>query len=224
MIEQQSPEGGAPFIIFDGVEIGKGAIIEPGVIIGTPPFGRKNGELKTIIGKNAYIRAYTIIYAGVVIGNSFQTGPHVFIREGNKIGSDVQVWCGSVLNPGNIIRRNSKIHAGVFMEMATLGVGVFIGPKTVFTDDPHPVMPPDYRECWKGATIGNGAIVGANVTLLPHVRIGTHAVIGAGSVVTKNIPAYKVAVGNPARVIKDIEDVACRVSGITHKPYVNLRK
>lgn len=204
---------------YKNVKIGKGAQIEQGVILGLPSFGKKDGEVPTIIGKNAYIRENTIIYAGVKIGNNFQTGPNVLIRENNTLGDNIVIWHGSTLNPENVIGDNSRIHAGCFLEMVTLGKSVFLGPNVTFTDDPHPIIPVDFKECMKGATVGDGAVIGGGVTILPHITIGGKAVIGAGSVVVKNIPDSKVAVGNPAKVIKDISEVICKKGGRFHHPY-----
>lgn len=208
--------------IYKNVEVGGGSTIEQGVIIGIPPFGREDGELNTTIGENAYIRAYTIIYAGTVIGNNFQTGPNVLIREDNEIGDNVVVWHGSTLNPGNRIGDETRVHASCFLEDVTLGKRVFLGPRVTFTDDPHPMVPINFRECWKGATVGESAVLGGNVTVLPHIKIGEHSVVGAGCVVVKDIPPYKVVVGNPGRIIKDVKDVVCKRSGKTHRPYQKI--
>lgn len=207
------------FKIYTNVKLGRNATIEEGVIIGLPPFGKKDGESKTIIGDDAYIRAYTIIYAGVKIGNNLQTGPNVLIREDNTIGNNVAIWHNSTLNPHNIVGSNSRIHAGCFLEMASIGESVFLGPNVIFTTDPHPCIPIQFRECWGGASIENGAAIGGNVTLLPHVKLGKNSLIGAGSVVVNDIPAGKVAVGNPAKVIKDITEINCKRSGKEHYPY-----
>lgn len=209
--------------IYKNVHLGKNVTIEPGVIIGLPPFGKKDGELETIIGDDAYIRAYTIIYAGVQIGSNFQTGPRVLIREDNIIGDDVVIWHNSTLNPENKIGNRSRIHAGCFLEKVILGQSVFIGPHVTFTDDPHPIIPINFRECWQGASIADHAVIGGNATILPHVKIGEQAVIGAGAVVIKDVPTRKVAVGNPAKVIKNIADVVCKKNGKEHKPYGKIK-
>lgn len=205
--------------IFKNVKLGKNVTLEEGIVIGLPPYNRKDGELETIIGDNANIRRNTIIYAGVKIGDNFQTGPNVLIRENNVIGDNVVVWHTATLNPDNTIGNNSRIHAGCFLEMVTLGKSVFLGPKVTFTNDPHPIIPIDFRECWKGATVDDGAIIGGNATILPHVHIGKGAIIGAGSVVVENIPDNKVAVGNPAKIIKNASDIICKKGSKPHYPY-----
>lgn len=201
--------------IYENVEIGEGSVLEAGVIIGME--SGKNTR-KTIIGKNAYIRTNTIICAGVVIGDNFQTGPGVFIREDNNIGNDVCVWAYTVLNPGNTIGDGSRIHVNCFLEEVVLGKLVFVGPNVTFTDDSHPTNPPK-RTCMKGALVEDQVVIGGNVTVLPHIKIGERALVGAGSVVTTDVKAGKVVVGNPARVIKNVEDISCNRSSVMHYPY-----
>src|SRR5262249_42296835 len=79
--------------------------------------------------------------------------------------------------------------------------GAWVGPNAVFTNDPYP---PNPTAKLKGPHLLPGARIGANVTLLPGVTIGRNALVGAGAVVVRDVPDGKVAVGNPARVIKDI--------------------
>jgi acetyltransferase-like isoleucine patch superfamily enzyme len=78
---------------------------------------------------------------------------------------------------------------------------------------------PRYKECAGGAIVRRLARIGANVTVLPGVEIGEGALIGAGSVVLANVPAGMVAVGNPARVIKAVDELDCR-PGFYERPYV----
>ncbi len=209
--------------IYKKVRLGKNVTIEDGAMIGLPPFNKKDGELETVIGDNSYIRANTIIYSGVKIGSNFQTGPNVLIRENNQIGHNVVIWHGSTLNPDNIIGDNSRIHAGCFLEMVTLGKNVFLGPNVTFTDDPHPVIPIDFRDCWKGAQVHDYAVIGGNCTILPNIIIGKKAVIGAGSVVVQNIPEGKIAVGNPAKIIKNSSELSCNRPGQLHFPYRKIK-
>jgi acetyltransferase-like isoleucine patch superfamily enzyme len=204
--------------IYPNVEIGKGTVIDSPCIIGEPPRGFRAGEKSLKIGSNGRIRAFTTIYAGSVIGENFQTGQGVSIREDNVIGNDVSIGTNSVIEFGNKIGDYSRIHSGCFMELTTIGKYVFIGPNVVFTDDPHPMGCPRYRECKGGALVEDYARIGANSTILPGVRIGRNSLIGAGSVVTADIPENSVAVGHPAKVIKTIDELACS-AGFFEKPY-----
>jgi acetyltransferase-like isoleucine patch superfamily enzyme len=196
------------FKIYKKVHLGKNCQIQQGVIIGLPPLGKKDGELETFIGDNAILRSNTVIYAGVRVGNNCQTGHNVVIREDNKIEENFNIWSNSVLSPRNIIGSNVKIHCGCFIEASTIEDDVFLGPNVVITDDLHPVCP-RWKECVGGAVIRKGASVGGNVTILPGVEIGQKSLIGAGSVVTKNLEKNSVAIGNPAKQIKKIKDLVC---------------
>ncbi len=205
--------------IYDNVTIGEGSVIFGPVVLGQPPRGKADGELSLAIGKNAVIRPFTTIYAGNRIGDDFQTGQGTSIRENNKIGNCVSIGTQAILEYENIIGDHCRIHSGCFLEMVTLGKYVFVGPRTVFTDDPHPMGCPKWKECGGGAIVGDYARIGANCTFLPAVKIGKGALIGAGSVITTDIPEMMVATGNPGRVIKSVNELKCRI-GAYERPYL----
>jgi acetyltransferase-like isoleucine patch superfamily enzyme len=205
--------------IYPNVSIGEGSIIYGPAILGQPPRGFQEGERPLVIGRNAVIRAFTTIYAGTKIGDNFQSGQGASIREDNIIGNNCSVGTNAVLEFENRIGDNCRIHSGCFLEMVTLGNHVFIGPNTVFTDDPHPMNCPRYKECGGGAVIDDLVKIGANCTFLPAVRIGKGSLIGAGSVVIGDIPAMMVAAGNPAKVIKPIDKLTCRINAY-ERPYL----
>lgn len=205
-------------IIAPNVEIGEDTVIDVPSIIGKPPRGSRDGTLRLRIGKNGHIRPFTTLYAGSIMGDHFQTGQGVSIREDNIIGNNVSVGTNSVLEFGNRIDDFSRIHSNCFMEMANIGKYVFVGPNVVFTDDPHPMLCPKYKECKGGAVVEDYARIGANSTILPGVRIGRNSLVGAGSVVTKDVPPDSVVAGNPARVIKMVDQLKCP-KGFFEKPY-----
>lgn len=195
-------------VVYEGVILGEGTILEPPCIVGKPPRGREPGELKTRMGAGGIIRPFTTIYAGVEIGDRFQTGQGASIREDNVIGDDVSVGTNAVLEHGNRIGDRVRIHTGCFLELVTLEDDVFVGPNVVFTDDPHPPCP-RYQECKGGATVRAGAKIGANATILPGVVIGEGALVGAGAVVTRDVPDNAVAVGNPATAHMSVKQLIC---------------
>jgi acetyltransferase-like isoleucine patch superfamily enzyme len=193
--------------ILKNVKVGKNVTIEDFVIIGAVPRGYIEGELETIIGDNAVIRSHTVIYAGNVIGNNFQTGNHVSVREKNTVGNNVSIGTKSVVEFESKIGNNVRIHSQVFIpEYSVLEDDCWIGPNVVLTNAKYPKSLKS-KEFLKGVIIEKDAIVGGNATILSNVKIGTKALIGAGSVVTKNIPSGKIVAGNPAKIIGDVSDL-----------------
>ncbi len=194
--------------IYPNVKLGKNVDIDDYCIIGRPPRGCKPGELEVVIGDHSVIRGFTTIYAGVKIGNNFQTCHVVLIREDNIIGDNVSIGTNSVLEYGNRIGDNSRIHSGCFLELVTIKNNVFVAPNVVFTDDPHPPCP-KYKNCVGGVIVKSYAKIGGNSTILPGVIIGKGSLIGGGSVVSKNVPDYCVAIGCPAKIVKKVDDLKC---------------
>lgn len=199
------------------LKLGKNSKIDQGSKLGYL-FGTKTKQLPLIIGKNAQIRSGTVIYTNTKIGDNLKTGHNVLIREKNQIGDNFSVWSNTVIDYGCIIGNNVKIHCNCYIAQFTIiEDDVFLAPSVTIANDVHPGC--EYsKKCMKGPTIKKGAKIGVNVTILPFVVIGENSLIGAGSVVTKDIPADSVAYGNPAKARKSIYDLKCD-RGFTDKPY-----
>lgn len=199
------------------VKLGANPKIGEYVILGVIP-DKMREPVETVIGDNAVIRSHTVIYAGNQIGDNFQTGHHTLIRENNIIGDDVSIGSSSDVAFNVSIGNKVRIHSNVFVpEYSTLEDACWIGPNTVLTNALHPQCP-EVKKCIKGPTIKTGAKIGANSTILPGVVVGRNCMVGAGSVVTRDVPDGKVVVGNPAKVVKDIREIECRF-GFIGKPY-----
>lgn len=193
--------------ILQNVHLGENITIEDYVIIGAPPTKRKEGELKTVIGDNAVIRSHSVIYAGNRIGNNFQTGNNVNIREENAIGNNVSIGTKTVVEFKAKIEDNVRIHSQAFIpEYTILKEGCWIGPNVVITNAKYPKSL-KAKEFLEGVVIEENAKIGANVTILPGITIGKNALIGAGSVVTENVLPGKVMAGNPIKIIKDVQSL-----------------
>ena len=137
------------------------------------------------IGKGTFVWQFCVILEGAKIGESCNINCQVFIENDVLIGNNVTI------KPG------VQIWDGV-----TLEDNVFIGPNVTFTNDLKP-RSKQYPEIFLRTLVKTGASIGANATILPGITIGENAMIGAGSVVIKDIPANTTWVGNPARQIKN---------------------
>jgi acetyltransferase-like isoleucine patch superfamily enzyme len=193
--------------IYDHVQLGPGSVVEDYCIVGAPPRGAREGELETIVGEGATIRSHTVIYAGNVIGRNFQTGNKVNIRESNRIGDNVSIGTLSVIEHHVEIADHVRIHTQVFIpEFSVLEEGCWIGPNVVLTNAKYPLSP-GVKDRLAGPVIRRAAKIGANATILPGVIVGEHALVGAGAVVVRDVAPGTVVAGNPARVIRRIDEL-----------------
>lgn len=134
------------------------------------------------IGKHTRIWAFVHILPGAVIGEDCNICDHTFIENDVLIGNRVTVKSGVQLWDGIEIEDDA-----------------FIGPNATFTNDPFP-RSKHHLGSYARTIVHKGSSIGANATILPGVKIGQYAMIGAGAVVTKDVPPYAIVVGNPARI------------------------
>jgi UDP-2-acetamido-3-amino-2,3-dideoxy-glucuronate N-acetyltransferase len=134
------------------------------------------------IGSGTRVWAFAHVLPGAVIGEDCNICDHVFIENDVQVGNRVTVKCGVQLWDG-----------------VTLEDDVFVGPNVTFTNDLFP-RSKQYPTVFPKTLVRAGASIGANATILPGITIGMNAMIGAGSVVTKDVLPHAVVVGNPARI------------------------
>lgn len=190
--------------------------IDQGVVLGYPVSRGDTAPL--VLGPGARLRSGTVLYDGTVIGEGLQTGHGVIIREGCEIGDHAAVWSNTVIDYGCRIGNRVKIHCNCYVAQFTeLEDDVFLAPGVTIAND---LYPGDQRsaELMAGPRVCAGAQVGVNVTILPYVRIGEGALIGAGSVVTRDIPAGAVAFGNPATVRGSVSGLPALDARVTAEP------
>jgi acetyltransferase-like isoleucine patch superfamily enzyme len=195
-----------PHVVIDTkVEIGAGTEIQPGSYIGRRP--RAAGAVRRKptyrerlrIGAGCAIGAHVVVYYDVEIGDDTLLGDHVSIREETKIGA------GCAIGRMCAIDREVRIEDGSVMMFAcnivgqtTVGKGVFIAAGVITTNDNSVGLKGIDKDA-PGTRIDDKARIGANATLLPDVRIGREAVVGAGSVVTRDVAPGTTVMGVPAR-------------------------
>lgn len=140
------------------------------------------------IGEGTRILAFAHVLPKAEIGQDCDIGDHTFIENDVRIGNRVTVKCGVQLWDGVVLEDD-----------------VFVGPNVTFTNDPMPrskQVPAEFAR----TIIRKGASIGANATILPGLTIGAHAMIGAGAVVTKDVPPHAIVKGNPARITGYVTD------------------
>ena len=136
------------------------------------------------IGKGTRIWQFCNIMNDVIIGEQCNIGQNVFVESGVRIGSHVK------------IKNNVALYQGVVCED-----DVFLGPNCVFTNVINPRSFIEKKHEFQKTIVKKGATIGANATILCGNTIGSYAMIGAGAVVTHNVGAYQLVVGNPARAV-----------------------
>jgi UDP-2-acetamido-3-amino-2,3-dideoxy-glucuronate N-acetyltransferase len=128
--------------------------------------------------------------------------PPSVVADGARLGTDVVIgaFCfvsgGAVVGDGTRIQCHTSVWDGV-----VLGQDVFVGPSVVFTNVKHPRAAYPRAPHWDRTVVGDGASLGAGCILVAPVSIGPAAMVGAGAVVTRDVPAHAIVVGNPARLI-----------------------
>lgn len=187
------------------LQVGDRLVADEGVTLGYR--GPRSAAMGLFLGAGARLRSGTVIYAGCEIGDDFATGHHVIVRESTKIGDDVSIWSNTVVDYGCVIGDRVKIHCNCYVAQFTeLEDDVFLAPGVSVANDLFPGRP-ESADAMAGPLIQAGAQIGVNATILPYVTIGAHAIIGAGAVVTRDIPAGVVAYGNPAVPGRRVEEL-----------------
>ena len=200
-------------IVYPGTVLGEGVKVLENAVVGKQPSLSPRSTAKreplppTTIGDGTIVSTGAIVFAGSQIGARVILGDQSCIRERVTIGDDVVVGRGSLVENDTTIGDMKKIQAEAYITAySTLEDNVFIAPCVVTTNDNFMGRTEKRHELIKGPTIRRGARVGGGAILCPAVEIGEEAFVGAGAVVTKDVPPKKVVVGSPARELRDVPD------------------
>jgi len=199
-------------VIESGVHIGDNVEIFPGAYLGKEPKGagalarEPHFERSVYIGDNCSIGPNAVIYCDVNVGNNTLIGDGASIREQCRIGSYSTIGRNVVINYNTIIGNYTKIMDSAIVTGNTIiGDCVFISMGVSMANDNSLGRKPYNEEVVHGPCIKDYATVGVGAVLLPRIRVGTNALVAAGAVVTRDVPANAVVMGVPAQVVRYIE-------------------
>jgi len=199
--------------VYPGTVLGEGVRVLEGAVVGKQPALSPRSTASreplppTVIGDGTVVSTGAIVFAGTTIGARVILGDQSCVRERVAIGDDVVVGRGSLIENDTTVGAMTKIQADAYITAySTLEEHVFVAPCVVTTNDNWMGRTEQRFGNVKGPTIRRGARIGGGAVLCPQVEIGEEAFVGAGAVVTKDVPPRVVVVGNPARVLRAVPD------------------
>jgi acetyltransferase-like isoleucine patch superfamily enzyme len=207
-------------IVYDGTVLGEGVRVLENAVVGKQPSLGASSTAKrdplppTTVGDGTVISTGAIVFAGSSIGAGCIVGDQSCIRERVTMADNCILGRGSLIENDTTVGAGTRIQAEAYITAySTLEEDVFIAPCVVTTNDNFMGRTEKRRSLMKGPTIRRGARVGGGAILLPGIEIGEEAFVGAGAVVTKDVPPRKLVVGSPAKVLRDVADDELRENG-----------
>ena len=200
-------------VVHPGTVLGEGVrVLEYAVVGKQPSLGASSTAKRSTlppaeIGAGTVVSTGAIVFAGSTVGASCIVGDQSCIRERVSLGDDCVLGRGSLIENDTTVGAGTRIQAGAYITAySTLEEDVFIAPCVVTTNDNYMGRTERRKAEMRGPTIRRGARIGGGAILCPGIEIGEEAFVGAGAVVTKDVPPRSVVVGNPARVLRNVPD------------------
>ncbi|MHB8470308.1 MAG: acyltransferase [Gaiellaceae bacterium] len=199
--------------VYPGTVLGEGVRVLEHAVVGKQPSLSPRSTAKreplapTTIGDGTIVSTGAIVFAGSQIGARVILGDQSCVRERVVVGDDVVLGRGSLIENDTHVGARTKIQAEAYITAySELEEDVFIAPCVVTTNDNFMGRTERRHELIKGPTVRRGARVGGGAVLCPGVEIGEEAFVGAGAVVTKDVPPRMLVVGSPARVLRAVPE------------------
>lgn len=206
--------------VYPGTVLGAGVrVLENAVVGKQPALGAKSTAKReplppATVGDGTVISTGAVVFAGSTVGAGCIVGDQSCIRERVTLADDCVLGRGSLIENDTIVGAGTRIQAEAYITAySTLEEDVFIAPCVVTTNDNYMGRTERRKTEMRGPTIRRSARVGGGAVLCPGIEIGEEAFVGAGAVVTKDVPPRKLVVGNPARILRDVTDDELRANG-----------
>ncbi|HSI98505.1 MAG TPA: acyltransferase [Gaiellaceae bacterium] len=197
--------------VYPGTVLGDGVKVLENAVVGKQPSlsprstAKRDALPPTEIGAGTIVSTGAVVFAGSRIGARVILGDASCVRERVTVGDDVVLGRGSLVENDTTIGAMTRIQAEAYITAySTLEEHVFVAPCVVTTNDNFMGRTDRRHDLMGGPTIRRGARIGGGAILCPGVEIGEEAFVGAGAVVTKDVPPRVVVVGSPARVLRDV--------------------
>jgi acetyltransferase-like isoleucine patch superfamily enzyme len=198
-------------VVHPGTVLGEGVKVLEHAVVGKQPVlsprstAARDPLPPAELGDGTIVSTGAVVFAGSRVGARVILGDQSCVRERVVIGDDVVVGRGSLIENDTTVGAMSKIQAEAYITAySTLEEHVFVAPCVVTTNDNFMGRTERRHGLVKGPTIRRGARIGGGAILCPAVEVGEEAFVGAGAVVTKDVPARTLVVGNPARVLREV--------------------
>jgi acetyltransferase-like isoleucine patch superfamily enzyme len=203
---------GANVVIHAQVQVGAGCVVQDGAVLGKRPVlaagsATRDAEdpVTLILESGAQVGCYAVIAQGARIGSGAVVGDHAFLRDRVVVGHGSVVGHGTSVGLGVAIGRHVRIQSGCRLAIGSIVEDdVFCGPNLATTDDA--TMGDASAGALVGALLRRGCRVGASVTVLPGVEVGAGAMVGAASVVTRDVAPRTLVMGAPARLVRRLDE------------------
>jgi acetyltransferase-like isoleucine patch superfamily enzyme len=200
---------GAYVVVHDGTKIGDGCVIEDHVVLGKRPRLARGSSAKgdvgdLVLGERVTVCSGAVVFAGANVGDEAILGDQSFVRERSQIGAGSVIGRGSVVDNDVTVGARVRVQTSVYLTAFTVVEDdVFVGPGATTTND-NTMNRHGPETPLRGALLRRACRVGGATVLTPGVEIGEEAFVAAGAVVTKDVPARGVAIGVPARVVREV--------------------
>lgn len=203
---------GANVVVHEGVVIGDDCVIQDGAILGKPPklaprsTAPRDGLEPLVIGAGSAICAQAIVFAGAQLAEGVIIGDQAHVRERARIGTGTVIGRSSAVDNDVVVGERVRVQTMVYLTAySVVEDDVFVGPCAMTTND-NTMSRHAPGEPLHGAKLRRACRIGGGAVLVPGVEVGEEAFVAAGAVVASDVPARKMVMGVPARIIRDVPE------------------